>query len=166
MKKTFLASFLLLSSLAYSKEIFFNGSFIHSINNRTFKAGSLAVGIPFYHFKNPTYFLTADPFISIGEGAVDVGAMVTLVKRFNLNEKWFMDFGISFGMMNLDNQKVHQSQGFNFTERAGIAIAYRTSEISSLALTSGISHISNAGITPRNPGVDSYSLGLRYSYDF
>lgn len=124
------------------------------------------MGIPIYYFNDPSYFLTVDPFISLGEGAVDVGGTFSLFKRFDLSEKWFLDCSLSVGMMNLDNQKVHQSQGFNFTERAGVTLSYKLSSISSLGIGGGISHISNAGITDRNPGVDSYSVGLRYTRQF
>ncbi|MGL4733229.1 MAG: acyloxyacyl hydrolase, partial [Fusobacteriaceae bacterium] len=41
-------------------------------------------------------------------------------------------------------------------------LSYRLSEISSIGLSTSISHISNAGITDFNPGVDSYSVGIRY----
>lgn len=166
MKKNILAIFLVFSALTYSREIIFNGSYVDSTNNSQYKGGSLSVGIPFYHFKDPSYFLTGDPFVAFGDDSLDIGATLTLIKRLDLNPNWFLDLSFSFGIMNLDNNRVSQSQGFNFTERAGVSLSYRLDEISSLGVTTSISHISNAGITNYNPGVDSYSIGLRYIRKF
>lgn len=166
MKKTILTAFFLISALSYSREIIFNGSYVDSINNSQYKGGSLSVGVPFYHFNNPTYFLSAEPFVAAGEDSLDVGVVLGLTKRIDLNPKWFLDLSLGFGIMNLDNHKVHQSQGFNFTERAGVSLSYRVSEISSIGVSTSISHISNAGITDYNPGVDSYSVGIKYIRKF
>ncbi|MGL4402139.1 MAG: acyloxyacyl hydrolase [Fusobacteriaceae bacterium] len=162
MKKNILATFLILSSLAYSREIIFSGSYVDSSNNSEYQGGAFSVGIPFYHFKNPSYFLAAEPFIATDGDSLDVGALVTLIKRFDLNPKWFFDLSFGFGIMNLDNHNVLQPRGFNFTERAGVSLSYRLSEISSIGISTSVSHISNAGITDFNPGVDSYSVGIRY----
>lgn len=166
MKKSILTAFFLFSALTYSREIIFNGSYVDSINNSEYKGASFSVGIPFHHFKNPSYFLAAEPFVAFGEDSLDIGAAITLIKRFELNPKWFLDLSFGFGVLNLDNHKVHQSQGFNFTERAALSLSYRVSEISSIGLSTSISHISNAGITNYNPGVDSYSVGIKYIRKF
>lgn len=162
MKKYILIPFILFSSLTYSREIIISGSYTDSTSDSEYIGGSLSVGIPFYHFKDPSYFLMAEPFVASEGNSLDAGALVTLIKRFDLNPQWFLDLSFGFGIMNLDSHEVLQPQGFNFTERAGLALSYRLSEISSIGLSATVSHISNAGITDYNPGVDSYSLGIRY----
>ncbi|MGL5963218.1 MAG: acyloxyacyl hydrolase [Fusobacteriaceae bacterium] len=166
MKKNIILTFLLFSALTYSREIIFTGSYTDSTNNSEYRGGAFSVGVPFYNFKNPSFFLSAEPFIATGNNSFDVGALVTLIKRFDLNPKWFMDLSFGFGIMNLDNSNVLQPQGFNFTERVGLSLSYRLSEISSIGMSTSISHISNAGITDCNPGVDSFSLGIKYIHRF
>lgn len=162
MKKHVLITFFLLSALAHSREIIFSGNYTDSTNDSEYIGGALSLGIPFYHFKDPSYFLVAEPFIAVAHDSLDAGALVTLIKRLDLNPKWFLDLSLGFGAMHLDNHRVRQPQGFNFTERGGVSLSYRLSESSSIGVSATAAHISNAGITDFNPGIDSFSLGIRY----
>ncbi len=165
MKKILSILFLLLSVISYSIDLSLEGGYLNSTNEKKYDGWYIQSALPLYNF-SPTLYISGEPFIHVADDTLDPGIMINLNKEFILSSQWkFIIFG-GLGFMYLNTYNTSQHDNFNFKENIGVGLSYALCEDTELILKGSIWHISNAGITDNNPGIDGNTLGIAIKKSF
>lgn len=165
MKKILAMLFLLLTVVSSSMDLSFEGGYLNSTNEKTYDGWYIQSALPLYHFSH-TLYISGEPFIHVADGTPDPGIMINLNKEFILSSKWkFILFG-GLGFMYLNTYNTSQHDNFNFKENIGVGLSYAIFEDTEVILKGTFWHISNAGITDNNPGIDGNSVGIAVKRSF
>lgn len=165
MKKTLPIIFFFFTLNTFSLDISLEGGYLNSTNEKKYDGWYLQSAIPLYRF-SPTLHISGEPFFHIIDGTLDPGVMININKEFPLTSEWsFIIFG-GLGFMYLNTYDTSQHDNFNFKENIGLGISYLLSPDVTLTLRGTVWHISNAGITDNNPGIDGNTMGISIKKSF
>ena len=165
MKKILIIIFIFMTIDIFSLDISLEGGYLNSTNEKRYDGWYLQSAFPLYAFTH-TLYISGEPFVHIADGTLDPGVMVNLNKEFIFSPEWkFIIFG-GLGFMYLNTYNTSQHDNFNFKENIGIGLSYAVSPDTEIILRGTLWHISNAGITDNNPGIDGNTIGIALKKSF
>ena len=159
MKKILTIIFIFMTIKIFPLDISIEGGYLNSTNEKKYDGWYIQSALPLHQF-SPTFYISGEPFIHIADGTLDPGVMINLNKDFLLSSEWKIILFGGLGFMYLNTYNTSQHDNFNFKENIGIGLSYTISPDTEIILRGTLWHISNAGITDNNPGIDGNTIGI------
>lgn len=163
MKKFIFVLLLLVTTISYSNMLSLELSHINSSNEPNYDGMAISLETDIYHFTNSIY-LSGDLSVYIIDGDLDPGLHIYLNKDFALGNRWTITIFGGVGGIYINNKDINQHENFNFKEDLGIRLSKEISPVIEVYISGSIWHISNAGMTDRNTGIDGSSVGIGFRY--